>query len=1125
MSVDIENMKLEELDVNELLKDRVKTLQFFKQNAFIEASAGTGKTYTVTKLLERLIQEDFEARKNLKEILVVTFTEKAAGELKNRIGKEEAEVYTIHSFCKMVLDTYSFEANAASKVSLVSNKNLLKEIVERNCREDWLSVPENSPLEKFLKTKEIDEVIKDVEALALKHIHGEVELHEVEDNLYITYCNEKAIKAYEMWRNQEVTSREQVFDDLILKVRDELENESGMLLKKLRERYSYAIIDEFQDTNISQWSIFKKIFMCENHHILVVGDPKQAIFGFQGSNLNVYNIAKKEFDIGYSLSRNFRSASYIIEVCNGISKCLITEGFNPSKFGKPNDQKENVYFATKTEDPSTRVKPPVHVYEISSKSADKAREEYYAWVLRKILGFRINPKNKTSNVYIPEKKMINGEECYEPRPLRYSDITILGRTKDELYDVMEYLRRANIPCARYKDENLLKRLAVTHWAALLKGIDCIFEKDETSKAAIRAALLTKFFDFTTVDITGLEDTSSAPPKLQKAIKLLEEMNRDFAKRKKWGLFVDRILRKTGVEERFAKCKDSSNLAEFRQVADLVADYLYSENLDLSTLSRRLLQYRDEKRDPSGKNDQIIGKDSDEDQVQLMTMHVSKGLEFPVVFVVGGINYTYSANFVDVFVYNENKESSKRLAALASENKSGTFVFEETKNSVIAELKRLLYVAITRTSFLCYLPYCKEENDDDLLSINSAIKAFYEKCKRDNRDDCDDLIQWESAEKLTLSSVLNSYNIPPLPSTSDALVNHDEIDSLLYGDGGAKKSCEDAVKSIKAQLPDLADLEGVRTSTILVPKSSSYSALSGYKCGGPTADESTYRSDDPMPGGANYGNALHHIFEQIDFQRGRDCEKPENKEYVENLIKRNLRSEGVDVEKWFERYWDMIKCTLKTKFKDPYTDKTICLGDVPACDRRHEMSFDSNAILKADKVVLAPENAMGEVLFNGSIDLLFRYEGRWYILDWKSNKIGGDKPYSRNNIKENMIHHKYNLQCALYANVFLHWYSRFVQKNIEQIFKEDFGGVIYCYNRGCKEQPGCCDVENVEGFYFEKWENDFKKFQGEIQKDSTDPYEGHDLFDLEHAVNIPFRKLLCEKPVEEAKESEDDPADK
>ena len=351
-------------------------------NYVITASAGTGKTYQIVEIVKKLVN-DYNIP--IEEILLVTYTEKAAGELKNRIRKaigdkkniDKATIGTIHSFCQGVIEEFFISAGKPAKQVLISEDNVelfLKKYIRmgeisgrittlkrsilnvfsmsnlftdnnQDNKELFNSIREK--IKKELKTNVENEVIDYLKEIILKYYlndkdneepgiislakeYKNIELYKIYnregENLLVNYIDrcinnqndpqdivkdyfgkkgivkqivkclafDYADKAYIQWQIEKRKHHEQTYNDMLRNVREEVVNERP-LLKKLRGKYKYAIIDEFQDTNQIQWDIFRKVFVeDQEHRIVVVGDPKQSIYSFQGADLSVFYKARNE---------------------------------------------------------------------------------------------------------------------------------------------------------------------------------------------------------------------------------------------------------------------------------------------------------------------------------------------------------------------------------------------------------------------------------------------------------------------------------------------------------------------------------------------------------------------------------------------------------------------------------------------------------------------------------------------------------------------------------------------------------------------------------------------------------------------------------------------------------------
>ncbi len=387
-----------------------------EENLFIAASAGTGKTYTIQQVVARLVLNGL----TLDQILIVTYTEKAAGELKDRIRKKieeeslkapgnamlqqalrdihSAPIGTIHSFCEKVSAEFAYEASVPFEQEMI-DESAVEDLIEKLIRDNWIHeelfitflksggnvaslsallksaiqtyIPETislppdsditaggaplaySELGKISEAKNYEDLLLvEIFAAAVHVLQSNADQHVTKsktakdllnaikewrkgkalysgtvfrinieepqgdfetalktivdfkslldtkkgiDTLLLQKCLFTYIpRLYREWEKEKHTKKIQSFNDMIRNVRNAVMVENSPLVRALRQKFRYAIIDEFQDTNALQWDIFKKIFVEADdgqHHILVVGDPKQSIYSFQGADLNVYEKA------------------------------------------------------------------------------------------------------------------------------------------------------------------------------------------------------------------------------------------------------------------------------------------------------------------------------------------------------------------------------------------------------------------------------------------------------------------------------------------------------------------------------------------------------------------------------------------------------------------------------------------------------------------------------------------------------------------------------------------------------------------------------------------------------------------------------------------------------------------
>ena len=544
------------------------------QSIYIKASAGTGKTYNIQKIVRQLLERKDVPQ--LEKILIVTFTEKAAGELRDRIRKEltgfdvdvdNAPIYTIHSFCQKTLEEFAFTANKPASLELIDEEEI-NDFLDRAIR-DGLENDENFrteliPLFENAENKDsfIESLKKDLKQAVAKYYPDEkiVELDANSDSIYLKYegkkeqkdytfedCDfllekeesgnydevkkditrvftgkdaanhkkniEKYKKArfygnilkslYQAWQLEKSQNKQQSFNDMIRNVREAVCEKNSALKKELQKKYDVAIIDEFQDTNQQQWDIFREVFKNENHSLIVVGDPKQSIYAFQGADVNVYENAIGTFENGYKLSHNYRSTDQMIEACNRLFEQDFFKGSDITFFKSdppeaPGDKTLNATFDGKEIKPfwicNSEKKEKNEDGSVKKSEVPISAEDFANLAVEKIVDCCTYDKNGKTRLQVYEKKEKNF------RNVSFKDFAVLAKTSSEMEEIENAMKDSGIPFLRYKDKNLFKGIECKHWISL---INAIASPDFTghNRAFLSEALFTRFFDIPIENVT------------------------------------------------------------------------------------------------------------------------------------------------------------------------------------------------------------------------------------------------------------------------------------------------------------------------------------------------------------------------------------------------------------------------------------------------------------------------------------------------------------------------------------------------------------------------------------------------------------------------------------------------
>ena len=1112
------------------------------QSIYIKASAGTGKTYNIQKIVRQLLERKDVPQ--LEKILIVTFTEKAAGELRDRIRKEltgfdadvdNAPIYTIHSFCQQTLEEFAFTANKPASLELIDEEEII-DFIDRAIR-DGLENDENFrteliPLFENAENKDsfIESLKDDLKQAVAKYYPDEkiVELDANSDSIYLKYegkkeqkdytfedCDfllekeesgnydevkkditrvftgkdaanhkkniEKYKKArfygnilkslYQAWQLEKSQNKQQSFNDMIRNVREAVCEKNSALKKELQKKYDVAIIDEFQDTNQQQWDIFREVFKNENHSLIVVGDPKQSIYAFQGADVNVYENAIGTFENGYKLSHNYRSTDQMIEACNRLFEQNFFKGSDITFFRSdppevPGDKTLNATFdgkeikpfwicnsekeEKKENEPAKKIECPI------------SAEDFAKLAVEKIVDCCTYDKNGKTRLQVYEKKEKNF------RNVSFKDFAVLAKTSSEMENIENAMKDSGIPFLRYKDKNLFRGIECKHWISL---INAIASPDFTghNRAFLSEALFTRFFD---IPIENVTDEKYDSPTCDERKALIEWQM--LAEDRKWAKLLESIFEKTQIEKRLSGLDNLQTLSKFRQIGEYIVEYLYKNDSSLDGVSRHLsrLVARTEGADDEGS---LVARGTDFDCVQLMTIHASKGLEFPVVIAAGGFKQRNN-QISQVYLYHEEKKDDEgkpvgKYAKLSfSENGK-----EKMKNEEEIEWQRLFYVAYTRASSLMILPnYEKSISGDKRIdnvftkTITASLSAF---------------MQNDANKKLYENFIFSEENNRKLSKEVQEILKHKKEKE---SDG----TTEDSQKAVFTELKDAKNR---------LLKKNSYSSLGHKKIAlneyvsdkykpeeeddDENLEETSELSDSDYlngyPRGSKLGLALHSIFEKIDFEtalpiasassgkRISDYEELCTDSDVKALIEDSFSEQGLKIDEEDSKNWrkntaQIIWNTLSARFKELTGEKegeAFSLREILLKDRSSEVEF--NFMPEEFSSALEIRN-----YFNGFIDLLFvrNVDGKevYSLLDWKSDTL---PDYSESETAKHSVE-KYSIQMVLYSYCLVKWlktFPKYSSMDYNEIYKNHFGGIYYVYLRGTK-----AGTDN--GIFAQKWEN-------------------------------------------------------
>ncbi len=828
----------------------------------------------------------------------------------------------------------------------------------------------------------------------------------------------------------------QTFDDLLRRVHDGILDENGLLAPAIRKKYKAAVVDEFQDTDPVQYDIFHRLFACRQEPALfMVGDPRQAIYAFRGGDIATYRKAEREClalhnGRKYGLIQNFRSSAPVIRAVNAVFHD------HPFPFADP-----NITFAEiqAPADSSGKQRAGIlrHDKEVSAPlrftwlPAD-AKEPTPAQLADRTIRLCARQIRKMLDdpaIRLPDR---------ESQGVAPGDFAVLVFTATESRRVQEALAEYHIPSVIAKSGNVFDSVAAEELETVLSAI--------AAPADARLAIRAMNTDLIGYEIPELVEMHLDGGGIPEDVPLdgIQEKFGSLLKRWENASFVEMfhdLLEEFNVRERILK----KNLGE-RKLTDLLhlREILHNEistrRLSVpGTLSFLKRQRSGRMRDK--KEEYEILLETDRAAVTIMTVHKSKGLEFPLVLLP--TLFTWNA---EKFAENYHLPDGSIERDFTGSPESEALASAER----LQELLRLAYVAITRAKYYCHIYWgaCQSRTSAlDWLFRMRTLSALPEPGELRNRLN----LSQESA----LNSIPPDWLTEPVPETEflpPYTGKQEEAESLSLPDWNGKIDYAWHITSYSGLTPHGGD------------------APSDYDSEEEDAPpEHKMTGIFSIPGGAQTGNAWHEILERVDFT---DHEKRLNELIEEKLSLCGLLRDDARKEERIALTAEMIGNVLAAPLTDA-DGQCFTLSEIPPEDRISEMEFHYRFRkgFRVDQLRTVLEPYIGEKLgeaawdslhgfisggfLNGFIDLVFRLRGRFYIIDWKSNRLGGTpQSFLREGIHSAMLKHFYFLQYLIYSVALVKFLRLKNGTFTEQDHEKYFGGVYYLFLRGVTpEKPG------------------------------------------------------------------------
>jgi exodeoxyribonuclease V beta subunit len=824
------------------------------------------------------------------------------------------------------------------------------------------------------------------------------------------------------------------FDDLLVKLERALaEPGGGHLAEIARERFKAALIDEFQDTDSIQYSIFRHIFGDGSSPLFLIGDPKQAIYGFRGADVFSYMDAARQTSRRYTLSENWRSEPSLISGVNAVfdqdHPAFVYEeiAFHPAHAAKA---KQHDLLQVDGRSPS-----PLQVWLLESTHFSDGKPIPKGKAQPLILDAAAAEISRLVGLGRGQRALIGA------RPVREGDIAVLVRTNREASEVRKSLAILNIHSVLYSTENLFDTHEAMEMERLLTAI-----ANPGREGLIRAALATDLLGVSGEEIGRLmEDEVGWERRLLTFTEYHEAWSRfGFFRMFRQLLSEEEILpRLMMFENGERRCTNVLHLSEvLHQVA--------TENgFNMSALLKWFSSRKD-KGTPRLEEHQLR-LESDENAVRIVTIHKSKGLEYPVV--ICPFLWQDSRPGKGPFVFHDERHGMRLTLDLGSPDEAEHRVL--AGKEALAENLRLLYVAMTRamnrctivwgpfngagTSAPAYLlhPSVGREWDGDLDSLDKRFKGLDDAAVRADLE----TLRERAGQAVEIREMpLEKGRVQP-PAACQTL----ELSSRPFTAGIDRVWGISSFSSLISKQPHRAELAD---RDEWAPE-----ALSAQDVPAQDWEQKQHSDIFAFPKGTASGILLHKIFEELDFTHA-------DPEIVRDLVLKGLGTQGLDPA-WTDVLCRMIGNVLGIGLPSEFG--TFRLSQIPAARRLTELEFTFPLRrLRGSELAELFSRHVGdgswacghrdrfrfdtvEGFMKGFIDLVFEANGRFYILDWKSNFLGARiEDYEQEALRKAVRESLYDLQYTLYTAA-LHQYLKTRLPGYR--YESHFGEVFYLFLRG------------------------------------------------------------------------------
>jgi exodeoxyribonuclease V beta subunit len=1057
-----------------------------RSTTLLEASAGTGKTYTLAALVTRYLAEGVAT---LDQMLLITFGRAASQELRERVraqileallavtdpggagdspllrhlstgtshelaerrqrlrdalaGFDAATIATTHQFCQLVLKSLGVAGDSDSGVQLVED---LDDVVTDIVDDLYLAHFGQQKDDPLLTYEAAVKLAREVVGGAHAELRPLAPTPGLDPAVRVGFATAVCEELERRKRKLGILH----YDDLLSRLADALDGDDSPARSQMRRRWSIVMVDEFQDTDPVQWQVVDRAFTGHST-VILIGDPKQAIYAFRGGDIVTYLHAASTADRQRTLDVNYRSDGPLVAALQAVMR--------DAQLGDPRIVARPVAAAH----PGHRLAGAPHNAPLRLRVVN--RDQFGVRPDRPVPIDRLRdhiPRDLAADV----AALLGSGATFCGEPLTPGDVAVIVESHRDGRACFDALGAAGIPAVYTGDTDVFSSPAAADWLCLLEAFD-----QPHRSGLIRAAAATMFFGETAQTLAAHGDALTDR---------ITETVRSWADhaRERGVAAVFEAAQRAGMGERVLSWVDGDrHMTDLAHLTQLLGETAHREHFSLPALRDWLRTQRD---DRSGAVERSRRLDSDAAAVQIMTVWVSKGLQFPVVYLPFAFNRNVQNR--DVVLFHESTPAGDIRCLHIGGEQSPDFaqVQRQGRREAAGDDVRLTYVAMTRAQSQVVAWWAPSHDEPNgglsrlLRGRRPGEPVVPDRCEPPRIDDPDAvalLRAWADAGGPVLEeSVIAAPPPLPRPAPPEGLRSrhfHRRIDTswrrtsysaLIRAASGTEITATTGGVSSEPEVGELDDEAADVPVTEPVPEVDAVAVMAS-----PMAE---------LPVGATFGSLVHAVLETAD------------------PLAADLRTELADRVTEHARWWpvDVTTDDLATALLPMHDTPLgpllpgVTLRSIGLRDRLRELDFEfplaggdlraeAPAItlahvgallaehLPADDPMAAYATRLGDGALgvqslrgylSGSVDVVLRVDGRYVVVDYKTNWLGEPGApltaahYLRPRLAEAMLHSDYPLQALLYC-VVLHRFLRWRLPGYTPA--EHLGGVLYLFVRG------------------------------------------------------------------------------